>query len=57
MAIGIGETPMISEAELKLTVDSLKSGKASCPDGILAEALKASARTCPRGYWIWTTGV
>ena len=46
--IEIGEIPMISEAELKLAVDSLKSGKAPGPDGISTEALKATVRACPQ---------
>ena len=47
-AIEIGEIPMISEAELKLAVDSLKSRKAPGPDGIPTEALKATVRACPQ---------
>ena len=45
-AIEIGEIPMISEAELKLVVDSLKSRKVPGPDGIPTEALKATVRAC-----------
>ena len=47
-AIEIDEIPMISEAELKLAVDSLKSRKAPGSDGIAAEALKATVRACPQ---------
>ena len=45
-AIEIDEIPMISEAELKLAVDSLKSRKASGLDGIPTEALQATVRAC-----------
>ena len=46
--IEIVEIPKISEAELKLAADSLKSGKSPGPDGIPAEALKAAVQTCPQ---------
>ena len=46
--IEIGEIPMISEAELKLAVDSLKSGKVPGPDDIPTEALKTTVRACPQ---------
>ena len=39
---------MISKAELKLAVNSLQNRKASGPDGIPAEALKATMRVCPQ---------
>ena len=46
--VEIGEISKISEAELKLAADSLKSGKLPGPDGIPAEALKAAVQTCPQ---------
>ena len=46
--IEIGEISKISEAELKLAADSLKSGKSPGPDGIPVEALKAAVQTCPQ---------
>ena len=47
-AIKIEEIPVISDAKLKLAVDSLKSSKARDPDGIPAEALKAAVQACPQ---------
>ena len=45
--IEVGEIPTISEAELKLAVNSLQNRKSPDPDGIPAEALKAIMRACP----------